>query len=147
MDQKSADTLRRLCDARLSLLVRYPFFGRLLLRLKLGVAKCGTACTDMKDVAFDPDFASRLSDEQLTFVLLHELYHCVLKHCTRGVGRSRLLYNVSSDIVANSHILGMMGLTDFMVDGENAMHLTPKGDEGRLYTAEEVYDMLSNMDD
>ena len=132
----------RLTALRADLLNRYPFFGRLLLHLQFGYAACGTAYTDMRKVVFDPEFAACLSDEELRFVLLHELLHCVLHHCTRGRSLHHELYNIACDIVVNSIILEILCLPSFRVDGEEAMHLAPNGREGREYAAEQVYEML-----
>ncbi|MCD8049224.1 MAG: VWA-like domain-containing protein [Clostridia bacterium] len=143
MDQAQIrQTAGRLIALRAELLSRYPFFGRLLLRLSFGFAECETAYTDMSRIVFDPAFASKLEDEQLSFVILHELMHCVLKHCTRGEGKLHLLYNIACDIVVNSILLEALDISGIKIAGESAMHLTPKGEEGRLYSAEEVYEML-----
>lgn len=133
---------RRLTQTRTELISTYPFFGRLLLHLPLAFAECGTACTDMKNIIFDPDFAEQLDDEQLRFVFLHELMHCVLKHCTRGIGLDHNVYNIACDIVVNSCILDMLRTDDFLINGNPVMHLAPDETEGRLHTAEEVYKML-----
>lgn len=135
-------TASRLVKLREELLEQYPFFGRLLLRLPFGFAECGTAYTDMQRIVFDPSFAARLNDTELCFVLLHELMHCVLKHCTRGKGKLRFHYNVACDIVVNSIIMEALGVKDAEIDGEAPMHLTPIGTEGRQHNAEDVYNML-----
>lgn len=143
MDQNQLrQTASRLIESRKEILSNYPFFGRLLLRLPFGFADCKTAYTDMRRIVFDPAFASRLDDEALLFVLMHEVMHCVLKHCVRGKGKLHLLYNIACDIVVNSIILEALGLETISIDGEEPMHLTPKGDEGRNYNAEEIYVML-----
>ncbi len=143
MDQNTIQKIAyRLIDVRANTLSKYPFFGRLLMRLPFGFADCGTAYTDMKHIVFSPEFADKLDDEQLTFVLLHELMHCVLKHCTRGHGKIHLLYNIACDIVVNSIILEAMDKVNFAICGENAMHIAPDGNEGRIYSAEAVYEML-----
>ncbi len=143
MDQiQIKQTAERLINLRAELLSKYPFFGRLLMRLPFGFAECETAYTDMSRIVFDPTFASGLTDDQLSFVILHELMHCVLKHCTRGRGKMHLLYNIACDIVVNSVLLEALGISDMKIGDGNAMHLTPKGKEGRLYSAEEVYEML-----
>lgn len=135
-------TMKRITDLRMELVSEHPFFGRLLLHLTPGLADCGTACTDMKHLIFDPAFAEKLTDPEMKFVMLHEMLHCVLKHCVRGRALNRFLYNVACDIVVNSLILEAMGVASFVVDGEEPMHLVPNGQEGRIYTAEEVYYML-----
>lgn len=135
-------TLQRMIRCRSRILEAYPLFGQLMMRLRMGALPCGTACTDMTHIIFDPDFADALSDDEMTFVMLHELLHCVLSHCTRGKGRLPEPFNIACDIVVNSCILELIGKPEFSVAGENAMHLTPDGKEGRLYDAEAVYDML-----
>lgn len=135
-------TLQRLTEARAQLLREYPFFGTLLMHLKIGLAKCGTAYTDMRRIVFDPAFVQRLDNRQLQFVMCHEVMHCVLDHCIRARGHIPYIYNVASDIVVNSNIMAVWGRPDFFVDGEEAMHLAPDGKEGYNYSAEEVYAML-----
>lgn len=142
MDSPKNRVFPRLIRVRTGLVKDLPFFGRLLLRTPFGFAGCGTAYTDMHNIVFDPSFADRISDEEIRFVLLHEIYHIVLLHPLRGRGLLHSVYNVACDIVVNSLILGMMSVPEFSVDGCPAMHLTPKGDEGRNYTAEQVYEML-----
>ena len=118
-------TALRLIDIRTDILSQYPFFGKLLMRLSFGFADCETAYTDMKRIVFSPDFADKLNDEQLTFVVLHELMHCVLKHCVRGKGKIHLIYNIACDIVVNSIILEAMNLKDIMILDEPVMHIAP----------------------
>ena len=136
------NVLRKMIRCRSLILGRYPFYGYLVMHLQLGVADCGTACTDMKHLLFDPDFAERLSDDEMIFVMLHEVLHCALLHCTRGRGFQPELYNIAADIVVNSNILYSMGIPEFKVDGIPAMHKTPYGQEGYHFSAEEVYRML-----
>lgn len=136
------ETALRISYIRTVTVNKQPFFGRLLLRLNIGFAECGTAYTDMQRIVFDPAFASRLSDEELRFVLLHELMHCVLKHCTRGFGKLHLIYNIACDIVVNSVLLEAMGQSEMLVDNSLVMHLAPDGNEGQEYSAEEIYRML-----
>ena len=134
--------MRRMSTVRAQLVQRFPFFGRLLLRLRYRFEPCGTACTDMRNIIFDIDFLNKLSDTEVEFVLLHEVIHCVLQHCIRGKGKINLLYNIACDIVVNSFILETLGCPEFNICGENAMHLAPDNTEGREHTAEEVYQML-----
>lgn len=134
--------LGRMTGVRSALLLKYPFYGMLVMNLKLSLASCGTACTDMERIIFDPAFLQKLSDEELEFVMMHEVMHCALQHCLRGKNLNHFLFNIATDIVVNSTIMGSMGVTDFQVDGDSVMHLAPDGKEGSVYTAEDVYDML-----
>lgn len=132
----------RLTDIRTNLIKNHPFFGRILMCLPFSFTDCGTACTDMKNIYFAPEFISGLDDEALEFLVLHELMHCVLKHCTRGQGKLNSVYNIACDIVVNSLILEAIGKNEIKVGESYAMHTAPDGREGREYTAEEVYNQL-----
>lgn len=143
MDQtKVKQSVRRMTEARAALARDNPFFGHLSMGLQLACAPCETACTDGKRLIFDPEFAEKLSAQELRFVTLHEVMHCVLEHCIRGRNLHSLLFNIACDIVVNSTILAMWGLDSFKIAGEEAMHLAPDGKEGYLYNAEEIYHML-----
>ena len=144
MDQKKvAVTAKRMTDARAKLIRDNPFFGHLAMSLQLACGSCGTACTDGERLVFDPDFAEALrSDQEMEFVILHEVLHCVLEHCTRRGCRDANLYNIACDIVVNSTILEMWGIQTICVAGEEPMHLAPNGTEGRNYNAEEIYQMF-----
>lgn len=139
---KTARTARRMTEARAVLIRENPFFGRLALGLQPACAPCGTACTDGTRVIFDPEFAEKLTEEGMLFVLLHEVLHCALEHCMRGKGLDQFVYNIACDIVVNSMIMEMWGVDSFELAGEEMMHLTPDGREGRLFSSEEVYYML-----
>lgn len=144
MDQKQmAITAKRMTEARAALVRDNPFFGHLALGLQLACAPCGTACTDGERLIFDPSFAEQLKTEtEMAFVVLHEVLHCVLEHCTRSGSRDQELYNIACDVVVNSTILAMWGMTTFQVAGQEVMHLAPDGKEGWQYNAEEIYHML-----
>lgn len=142
MDENIRKTARKLSAARTDLLTKYPFYGRLLLHMPFGFAKCETAYTDMNKIVFDPEFAEKLSDDELEFVLCHELMHCVLRHCRRGKGCVQFVYNIACDIVVNSIIMETLGISSYEIDSCDVMHLAPDKTEGRLHTAEEVYKML-----
>ncbi len=143
MDKKFIS--KKIHGARAEVLKQYPFFGRLLLRLRFGLADCGTAFTDMRRIVFDPQFAERLSSEEIMYVMLHEVLHCALKHCTRGFGKQKFIYNIACDIVVNSSILEMYSKDEIIIDGKAIMHTAPNGKEGRLYSAEQIYTMLMKM--
>ena len=143
MDEtKVKHTIKRMTEERALLIKNNPFFGHLSMGLQLACAPCQTACTDGSRLIFDPAFAEKLSDQELQFVILHEVLHCVFRHCIRRKGLHSELYNIACDMVVNSTILAMWGLDSMMIAGEEAMHLAPDGKEGREYNAEEIYQML-----
>ena len=140
---------QRLLMARTRLLINNGFFGLLLMHVNFGLKEgLQTAATNGKSIFFDPKFMDRLSDSELDFVMMHEVLHMALRHCTRRGDRDRDMFNIACDIVVNSNILkannmdiSSITLTDF---GES-MHLAPDGKEGYEYTAEEVYEMLKQF--
>lgn len=149
-------TMVRLKGIRKRMIKEYPFFGTLAMALTLGVSTVEsaeednnsalkTAMTDMKHIVFNPLFAKRLSDEELLFVMMHEIGHCFLLHCIRGGGRERRLWNIACDIVVNSNILQSMGLEEFCVDGQPVMQKDIRGFRGADYTAEEMYERLQTQ--
>lgn len=146
MDERLRILARRLMSVRKEIVKENAFFGRLLLHLPLAFADCETACTDGVKLIFDPKFAKRLSDRELKFVMLHEVYHCVLEHCARKEGYIPVIYNIACDIVVNSFIMDMWRVKEMRLDNSKVIHLAPDGREGREYTAEEVYNMLMNSD-
>lgn len=138
----SREISQKIITAKMNVLEEFPFFGRLLSKLRLGLDECGTAYTDMQRIVFDPDFVSRLSVTEVKYVLIHEVLHCALNHCTRGAKKHHFIYNVACDIVVNSTILEMYEKTEIKIDGHDMMHLAPDFSEGREHSAEEVYTML-----
>lgn len=128
--------------ARSRLLIKAPFYGSLLMHLNFAFTACGTAETDMRNINWDPDFVSRLSAEEIEFVMQHEVLHCVLFHPVRAKGLIPHLYNVAADIVVNSIILKSIGRDEFLIDGEPVICHAPDGQPGYLFTAEEIYQML-----
>lgn len=136
----------RVRRCRTRLLARYPFFGMLMMNLRFALDDTiGTAATDGTVIVFDPFF--KLEDEELDFVVMHELMHVALDHLARGRKYNQMIFNIACDIVVNSNIMQIMGAQDFIVAGEPAMHKAPDGSEGYLYSAEEVYNMLIKESD
>ncbi len=140
-----AEVQKRLVGSRMRLLNTQPFYAMLLLGLRLSVDyAANTAYTDGARIAFNPDFLESLSEDELDFVMMHEVLHVALLHCYRGEGWNQYIFNIACDIVVNSNIFySMAGLKkNIKILGEVPMNKTPSGEDGYLYTAEEVYKML-----
>ena len=137
---------QKLLFSRTRVLAKYGFLGLLLMHLQIKLdTELETAATDAKYLYFNPTFLSELSDNELDFIMMHEILHVVLKHCFRGEKYDNQLFNIACDIVINSIILyeHQFNLKSITLEKYGtSMHLTPKGDEGYQYTAEEVYEML-----
>jgi predicted metal-dependent peptidase len=140
-----AQLARKLHEARFRVLREQPFFGLLLLHMNYGLDEdCETACTDGRSIRFGPAFLKRLTPWETDFVLLHEIAHVALGHCFRHNDRDSERFNIACDLVVNSLLLTELPMFQSCtrLDGAAIAHLTPKGDEAVLHSAEEVYEML-----
>lgn len=142
--------------SKLRLLSNYGFFGSLLIGMNFvlvtedNIFRNSTgAATDGKTIYFKPDELEAYSNQELDIVIMHELLHIALKHVYRGKGLDKQKYNRACDIVVNSNIRHCLGLNDkepLVVQGMPLEYKTPTGKEGKLFSAEEVYDMLIDAD-
>lgn len=138
--------MRRLLVARMRILCNHGFYGLLLMHMIYSIDEgAETAYTDGERIAFSPQFLEELSDDELDFVMMHEILHVVLQHVLRGKDRDQERFNIACDIVVNSNIMlenGMRPSSIILAKYGESMHTAPDGKEGYEYTAEEVYDML-----
>ena len=146
-EKQAKDAIRRLHLANSRLLKRHPFYAVLLLQMKYALdEKCETAYTDGERIAFSPAFMDELNDKELDFVLMHEVLHVALEHCSRTKpDYNPEIFNIACDIVVNSNILhsnnnDISSIT--LRDGGVSMHELPDGDEGYRHCVEEVYEIL-----
>ncbi len=128
------------------ILYKNGFYGLLLMHAIFCLdEKCETAATDGYRIYFGPAFLDCLSDDELDFVLMHEILHIALQHCSRLTDKDPETANIACDIVVNSNILlsnNMDKKTITLSQFGEGMHIAPDGKEGYNYTAEEVYEML-----
>lgn len=146
-DPRTRAIVERLQQARMALLEKQPFYALLLLHMRFALDfTCDTAYTDGTRIAFHPDFIDALSDSELQFVLMHEVLHAALGHPFRHQNHyDTECFDKACDIVVNSNILYSFDMDCRKITlnqfGE-AMHLTPDGEEGYLYSIEQVYGKL-----
>lgn len=101
------DTLGRMKKTRIWFTMAHPFYGSLLQTLTLKVDnRCPTAYTNGNCIAFSDEFAASLNDEELKFVVAHEVMHCVYMHVFRykqlkSSGIDHQLNNVAADYRIN----------------------------------------------
>lgn len=145
-DEKIRGFMKRLLVSRMRILCNHGFFGLLLMHMIYTIdGGAETAYTDGERIAFSPDFLDGLSDSELDFIMMHEILHVVLQHCMRSDKDDPERYNIAADIVVNSIIMSENGNDPHSITlskyGES-MHKAPDGNEGHIYTAEEVFGML-----
>lgn len=125
----------KLLKARISLLIRHPFFGNLATRLMLQEASwCETAATDGRNFFYNPSFIMSLSVKELEFLFAHEVLHNAFEHLLRKDNRDALLFNVAADYAINQ-ILVDEKIGKFIKNGL-------LDEKYRGMAAEEIYDIL-----
>lgn len=144
---KNLDPLEKIRAAKLYLLLKRPFFGSIITRLKLvedNDSMFKTMAVDGKHLYYNADFINSLSHKQLIFVVCHEVMHCACEHFLRLQGRKRGIWNMATDYFIN-YILKREGIGEFP---EKILHPT-LGEIKPLYnekykdkSSEEIYDLL-----
>ncbi|MCF0127360.1 MAG: hypothetical protein HUJ70_02265 [Pseudobutyrivibrio sp.] len=146
-NDKVKEYTKRIMIARMRVLVKNAFFGLLLMHLKISLSdESKTSWTDGERLWINPDFLEQISDEELEYVLLHEILHIVLHHKERGIGLDEKKFDKAIDLVVNSTIFTSYGKDNKLITLKNfggvQEHLSPNGREGCEYTAEELYNLL-----
>jgi predicted metal-dependent peptidase len=122
------DTLKR------KMLIKYPFFGSVVANAIFKEEKeIPTAGTDGKNIYYNPDFLSRLEEDEKTFLLAHEICHIAFDHILRSENRNLRLWNIATDAVINQFLLkDGLPLIKGAVDIEEAIN----------YDSETLYEKL-----
>jgi len=113
------DTDRKLQIARSRSLMDYPFFGHLLLGMEIKRRDdIQTFATDGKFIYYNEEFLSTLGQDDLQFVLMHEVMHPAFFHLTRRGDRDPTLWNIAGDYVINYQLIkqGMRPPADVLYD-------------------------------
>jgi len=107
MSKLESEAIERLVVARIGMLIRNPFFGNLITRMKLINAHewCPTAATDGRNLFFNPEFIKKLDTKELEFLLGHEVLHMIYDHIARIGSRDRNLSNIAQDYVVNADLI------------------------------------------
>lgn len=87
-----------------NLLIRYPLFGNIIANLNFVYTNStvpAPAYTDGSNVYYKQGFIDNFTDEEKEFIIAHELFHIVLSHLSRNIGRDRDLLNYVEDAIIN----------------------------------------------
>jgi len=96
------DILEKLTRARTGLILDFPFFGQLALRLRLVErADISTLAVNGRQIFYNPDFVNELSADLTKSAIAHEVMHCVYDHITRRGDRNAKKFNIAGDFVIN----------------------------------------------
>ncbi|WP_417689387.1 DUF2201 family putative metallopeptidase [Pseudidiomarina sp.] len=119
----SRELLRKLHQDRSELLLSQPFTAGLALRLEIVVVngdderaypRVRTAATDGRTLYFDAEFTAGLDDRTRRFVLCHEVWHCVMGHLRRQLGREHQRWNRAIDYEVNAICCALLGFVPEM---------------------------------
>jgi predicted metal-dependent peptidase len=126
--------------ARVGLLLRHPFFGNMATRLRVVAADdwLPTAAVDGRNLYFNTQFFYAMDNEEIEFVIAHEILHCVFDHLERREDRVPVLHNIASDYkVNNTLVRDRIGKRPKLVDIYQDFKY-------ESYTSEDIYDELFN---
>jgi predicted metal-dependent peptidase len=116
-----------------------PFFASLVPRVGIYPKKdIPTAQTNGKVIYYNPDFVKNLNVYEIAGVIIHEVLHCAMLHCSpsRHGGRDRNLWGQATDYAINDIILDIPQVQ--LPDGALI------DDRFSDVTAEEVYAILKD---
>lgn len=133
-------------------LFRYPIFGNVIANLKFQFTTEPVpvpAFTDERTIYYKQDFFTDFNDDEKEFVISHEIFHIVLNHLFRNLGKDRDLLNYVEDAIINQLLIrdGLVmpeGLVyvedalDYSVD-ELYLKLLPKLDEIKEWMGSNTY--------
>lgn len=133
--------LDRVSKQRTKLVARLPFFGHLALKLRPRVANPGddvntAAVAGDGTLIINEKFCEKLTDQELAFVLAHEVMHPAMLYFDRMQGRIPRLWNMAHDHAINLIIKHM---------GDANIKLLPDilcDEKYKDWSAEEIYDDL-----
>ena len=105
LQTKNKAVEQQLIHARTGMLIDFPFFGQLALRLKLvedeGIP---TLAVDGKNIFYNPTFVAGLSLQLTQSAMVHEVGHCIFEHISRRGPRNPKKWNYAGDYVINAMI-------------------------------------------
>lgn len=128
----------RLTKARINLLIHYPFFGILSLKLQIKEdVSCPTAGTDGNYLYYNTDFINGLNDRQIAFVIIHETMHCALRHIWRLGNKQKTLWNMACDYAIHSILKSQSNYIEMLKD---ILYDSRFND----MSAEQIYEILLN---
>lgn len=99
----------RISRARMRVILAAPFFGSLLMRLRMvRNDSIPTFCTDGESIMYNERFSAALSDSDLRGVLVHEVAHNAQGHLWRRGQRDPAAWNVACDYAVNELLVSFV---------------------------------------
>lgn len=127
---------KRVTRARSALIQHQPFFGTLALYLIVEERPdVLTMATDGTHLFYAPKFLDTITPDELKGVVVHEVFHCALKHPLRRKGRDPERWNIACDYALNLDVIA----AGFKLPKGALLDQRYKG-----MCAEEIYALLPN---
>jgi predicted metal-dependent peptidase len=124
----------KIVKAKVQLILNQPFFATLAIRLKYSPdPTIDTACTNGNQVEYNPTYIDKLSLDEVTGVLAHEVMHTALLHHIRRNNREIKMWNKAADYAINPMLLssGFSLPENYLISNEYDNK-----------TAEQIYNLL-----
>ena len=105
---RDAEARDRLIQARVAMLIKHDFWGKMATRMRLINADewCGTLATDGKNFYYNSKFVLSLGNiNKVIFGFAHEVLHCIYDHIPRTGERDKKLSNIAQDYVINADLI------------------------------------------
>ena len=122
---------------KIRMLRKMPFYGDIIARLPfVEDESIPTAATDGAKIMYNPHFLNQYSEAQRNFILMHEVLHVLLLHCSRCKDRDPWIYNIAANYIVNDMLVGCM--SQFLIPlemPEDALYASLERDE----TVENLY--------
>lgn len=89
--------------AKVELIFMRPFYGQFSSGLEIVDASswCKTTATDGRHFYYNREHVKSLTEDELIFVMAHQVLHCVLMHIGRRGGRDPKLWGSANDYIIN----------------------------------------------
>ena len=133
-------------NAKVALIRIMPWLGGFIGRLRFVYTfRVQTQATDGYNLFVNPQFTYNLNLLQKTFVLAHEVMHCLLNHLRRAQGRGDDMNraNVAADYEANIALADVQPFSVSMIKDMKALI----DEKYRKMSYEEIYDKVSSSGD
>ncbi len=140
--QKEQEIENRIVRARIQMLMKFPFFGILALNLQIEQKyEVGTAATDGVKFYYSPAFIDKLSEQELNWIVVHEVLHPALKHIWRRGDKHKLKWNYACDYAIHDIMYQYIE----SIQASNTLKMPTGGLYDKKFkdlSAEQIYDML-----
>lgn len=130
--------------SRCQMLMMFPFFGILSLKLKLEIDyTISTAATNGETLYINPNFIEELSEPEINWLIIHEVMHPALQHLWRRGDRNHDLWNQACDYAIHDVLTQFKN--ELPGDKGNLLKMPTHGLYNKDFTdktADQIYDII-----